>query len=57
MDATTISTCDGNQSKSFDRMKIARVLLELAEFHLNSSDSNQLISKEGIEKLRAKIEK
>ncbi len=46
-----------DKSQTFNKSKISRVLLELAEIHLNSPESSDLISRKGIEKLRNKVNK
>lgn len=40
----------------FVARKISKVLLELAESHLNSPDTRHLISEQGVDKIRKKLD-
>ena len=55
MNVSIISTYVKNENKPFNSRRFTKVLLELAEIHLNSPETSHLISREGVEKVRDKV--
>ncbi|WP_420578179.1 hypothetical protein [Ekhidna sp.] len=56
MNVSIISTYGrGESKKTTSSKKITQTLLELAEVHLESPETSQFISREGVEKLKKKL--
>jgi hypothetical protein len=55
MNISIISTYGKRNSNEFGARKISRILLELAEEHLQSPETSHYISSDGIEKVKKKL--
>ncbi|MEQ8904192.1 hypothetical protein [Ekhidna sp.] len=55
MNVSIISTYGKRRSTEFGAKKISKILLELAEEHLQSPENSHYISVDGIEKLKKKL--